>query len=188
MRPLIAVLVLLAAAPAAEARRPPCSKGGSTVAVNEIVRVFERGGALRACLKANRRRSVLARRYDDDYVMSGDYAHPVLAGSFVAFWSTRTDISCKAACPPGYEPTRSLVEIHDVATQDVRSAPVGEIGELALTRIGAAAWIDAGGVHALEDAGVRDLDAGAVSGLEASATRVSWRNGGELRVAGLGAG
>jgi hypothetical protein len=38
-------------------------------------------------------------------------------------------------------------------------------------------------VHALTDEGDRVLDTGAVSGLEASRTRVSWRNGGDLRVA-----
>lgn len=187
MRIVIAVLTatLLVPAAADAKRRPPCSKGGKTVDVNRAVRVFEKGPRLIACTKADRRRDVLARSRDDGYVTSSDYADVVLAGSFVAWSQTTTDVSCKAMCPPGYEPTRTSVTVRDIATDDERSAFVEPIAELVLTSTGSAAWIESGEVRALQDAGVSTLDAGDVSALEASRTRVSWLNAGELRFATL---
>ena len=183
---LIALTTFVSLAPAAEARRPPCSKGGETIAANRIVRVFENGSRLVACTKADRDRDVLARRFDDDYVTSSDYSHVRLAGSFVAWVQTNTDVSCKAACPPDYEPTRTHVTIRDAATDDERSTSVATVSELVLTRTGSAAWIDDSAVRALDDAGERTLDTGDVSALEASRSRVTWLNAGEVRAAQLG--
>ena len=183
---LMALAVFAALAPAAEARRPPCSQGGETVAGNRIVRVFEKGSRLIACTRADRDRDVLARRFDDDYVRSSDYSHVRLAGSFVAWVETNTDVSCKAACPPGYQATQTRVTIRDAATDDVRTARVAAVSELVLTRTGSAAWIDGNDLRALEDAGERTLDTGDVSALEASRTRVTWLNAGQVRAAQLG--
>ena len=185
MRALIAVAGLLLLAPSAQAARPPCSKGGETLAANRVVRVFETQSRLIACTKADRDRDVLARRFDDGYVTSSDYGRVVLAGSFVAWVQTSTDVSCKAACPPGYEPTKTWVTIRDAATDDERSARVGAVSELVLTRTGGAAWIEGDAVRALTDDGERTLDTGAVSALEASRSRVSWLDAGELRAAAL---
>lgn len=188
MRPLLAVLLLLlAVAPAAEARRPPCSKGGTTVAATDVLRVFERGSKLRACVRSTRARTVLAREFDDGYVTSGHYAFVSAAGPYVAWAESYTDVSCKASCPPDYAPTRVWVTVRHVPARTQRSADAFLPTDVAVTRAGAVAWIDSGAVHALDAAGERELDRGMVSGLEASATRVSWLNEGTLRVAALGA-
>ena len=186
MRLLLLIAGLLVLAPGAgAAERPRCGKGGKTVASNGSARVYEQGSRLKVCRKADRRREVLARRFDDGYVESADYARVVLAGAHVGWVETYTDVSCKAACPPDYEPTRTWVNVHDVATGDERLARVGTVSELVLTRTGGAAWIEGDTLSALDAAGERVLDTGAVAGLEASRSRVSWLNAGELRAAAL---
>ena len=188
MRPLLALLVLLAAAPAAEARRAPCSKGGDTLAATEVLRVYESAGKLRACVRSTRRRTVLARAFDDRYVTSAHYAFATAAGPYVAWAESYTDVSCKAACPPDYSPTRVWITVRHVPARTERQADAFLPTDVAVTRAGAVAWIDSGAVHALDAAGERELDRGLVDALEASATRVSWSNEGALRVAALGAG
>src|SRR4051794_14364273 len=116
-------LAALGAADTSSARaghHPTCAKAGSrTVASTKAVRVFsvknkESGRNLYGCLRANGRRQLLTRSFDDGYVTSSTYGHVRVAGRFVAWDASDTDDSCKADCPPGYEPTSYIVAVRDL--------------------------------------------------------------------------
>jgi hypothetical protein len=109
---LIAVLTtVLAVAPADGKTSKPCARKGShTVTANQQARVYELanksgGSNLYGCLRSNDRRQLLASGYDDNYTSSGTYDRVKLKGHVVSWRFTSVDDSCKAACPPGYNPT-----------------------------------------------------------------------------------
>ena len=90
-------------------KRARCgAKHSHTVAKNHLVTpvlptvATATGGSPAACGPRGRKRLVV-REYDDGYVESGTYRDVRLVGRFVAVVFDATDISCKAACPPGYE-------------------------------------------------------------------------------------
>jgi hypothetical protein len=107
----IAALVAFAGpADAAKNSKPCARKGSTTVESNKRVRVYEvantdGGENLVGCLRSDNRRQVLARGYDDNFTSSGTYDRVKLRGVVVKWRFTAVDESCKAACPPGYEPT-----------------------------------------------------------------------------------
>src|SRR3954470_2496914 len=137
MRPTLlaaALIAALAIAGPAEAKdRKPCARKGShTVTATSHVRVYEvansdGGDTLFGCLRSNDKRRALAKGYDDGYVTSGVYDHVRVAGRFVAWQFTQTDISCKAACPPGYDPTSTSLAVRDLR----KRKNVGVAGEIA---------------------------------------------------------
>jgi hypothetical protein len=112
MRLLLAAALVasLALAGPAEAKRSCGRKGSHTVAANGQARVYEvsnhdGGKNLYGCLRSNDRRQLLASGYDDNYTSSGTYDRVKLKGHVVSWRFTSVDDSCKAACPPGYNPT-----------------------------------------------------------------------------------
>jgi hypothetical protein len=106
-----AVALLVAVAGPAEGAAKPCARKGShTVKSNRLVRVYEvankdGGKNLYGCLRSDDRRQRLAHGYDDNYVASGSYDRVKLSGVRVRWRFTETDDSCKANCPPDYNPT-----------------------------------------------------------------------------------
>ena len=107
---LIALLACSAGPAEAKQKKPCARKGSDTVAANRQARVYEiankdGGNNLYGCLRSNDRRQLLAHGYDDNYVSSGDYDEVKLRGHVVSWRFTETDISCKADCPPEYDPT-----------------------------------------------------------------------------------
>jgi hypothetical protein len=106
--PLLTIALLLAVAPAAEARAPCAAPGTRTVAKNGVARLFEKGrpGAeqLRGCLfsRGIERSVLLAENYDDGIYESGTWDRVRLYRRFAAWRYTRVDSSCKADCPLGY--------------------------------------------------------------------------------------
>jgi hypothetical protein len=195
---LILVSLLVAAAPADAKRHKPCArKSSTTVASTRFVRVYEvpggnGGNKLYGCLRSNDRRQLLTESYDDNYVLSGGYDRVKIAGRFVAWQFTATDISCKADCPPGYDPTTVDLTVRDLRRRKSVTV-VGEVasdGVLALTKGGALAWTERTTseveVNAFDAAGRRTLDHGttiAVSSLRLHGRTVSWTNAGERRTA-----
>ena len=175
-------LAALAAAPAAAGaatKSRTCKRPASTtVAQNGLVRVFTRPGAngslegtdLLACWKRTGRARLLAFAFDDEYVSSAQFGLVRLRGRFVALFSESYDISCKAACPPGYEPTRRFLEVTDARSGRSRAVRIAERpagNRLLLDARGAIAWpvwlpANQVEVRVLDAAGERAVDAGAI--------------------------
>jgi hypothetical protein len=167
--------LLATAGPAdAKAQSKPCArKGSTTVAATKRVRVYEvanqdGGSNLFGCLRADGKGRLLAKGYDDGLVTSGVYDHVRVAGRFVAWQYTATDISCKADCPPGYDPTDVHLSVRDLHRK-ARVVVDGEIvakGRLVLTTGGAIAWSasrpDNDAIEAFDAAGKRTLDSGQI--------------------------
>lgn len=144
------------------------------------------GDNLYGCLRSNNRRQLLARTADDGYVTSSSFDQVKIAGRFVAWEITDTDISCKADCPPDYDPDTTSLYVRDLRRRQTQYVP-GEVdGKLVLTRGGALAWTqngDGGAVSVMgyDAAGQRELDSGAIgtSSLSVRGNTVSWTKDGE---------
>jgi hypothetical protein len=98
------------------------------------------------CRRASGKRTFLYEAYDDDYTSSAFWGDVRLNGRFVA-WSWGTyDISCKADCPPGYNPRNSGISVFDLRRRRGRTVtptnPVG--GALVVSRGGGLAWLTRG--------------------------------------------
>jgi hypothetical protein len=195
---LAGLVALVAPAPAdAAGKRARCAvKRSHTVAKNRLVRVYSvsRNGnrRLTGCLRATGRKLLVVREYDDGYVESGAFRDVRLAGRFVAVVFEATDVSCKAECPPGYEPTQTSVVISDVrARRDRTTLTHAQPGSLRLSKAGVAAWLAPAPtgfeVHALDGAGEPVLDSGAIdpASLALSGLRLTWTNAGVARSADL---
>ena len=179
---LLAALALAGPAEAATAvdakkrkRAPTCKrKRSKTLQQSRSVRVFEKAAGaertrLYGCLKRRGKSIRLAEAYDDGYVTSTSYQEVRLAGRFVAWEDTSTDISCKADCPPGYNPDTTSIEVYDLARRQRRSFSGTVLNEsLVLTRRGSVAWLQrtspatAVEVHIAEGSTTRVLDRGNV--------------------------
>jgi hypothetical protein len=197
----IAAAALLAASGPAEAKKPakPCSKKGSkTVASSKSVRVYKvKNGQgdfnLVGCLRSNNKRQTLARGYEDGYVTSGKFGHVTLAGRFVAWEYTAYDISCKAGCPPDYNPTTVHLSIRDLRerTTEHVDGDVASKGRLVLTMGGSIAWTQQGAseieVDAFDVVGREQLDHGQIppGSLKLSGKVASWTNAGAPQSATL---
>ena len=190
---LAATLTAVCALPSSADGKARCKvKGSETVKANSLVRVYSRpdregGTEVRGCWRATGRKVLLAYEFDDEYVTSSSYRDLRLAGRFVAFVWEATDVSCKAACPPDYQASRSYVEVRDMRTRRERSASSAPAhGSLKLSSRGVAAWLgpaDAGSELLVTDgAGAgRLVDSGAIAGVGLRGLRLGWKNGGEPR-------
>jgi hypothetical protein len=157
-RALLASLAVIAVLPAASAHAASPSKhsctakGAKTVVKNRTTRVFTTPGRpgedtidrLFGCLYSNGKRILLTESRDDDYVSSELFSQVTLTGRFVAWQYKTEDFSCKADCPPGYDPTHESVVLVDLRARKRKSTP-GEArpGTLAISRGGTATWLDA---------------------------------------------
>ena len=202
LRSLLVITLALAAVVslspgAALAKQPSACKlhGDSTEAKNQVARVFSApreiegdpaGSRLFGCLRSVGRPLALADAFDDGYVLSGSWSDVRLAGRFVAWSDSTTDISCKADCPLGYEPTRSSIGVADLRRRRIRriSGVVAGRG-LVLTNTGAVAWAApaaANGVaiRAWDRNGLRTLDTGAIApaSLTLDGSTISWTKAG----------
>jgi hypothetical protein len=180
-------------APVADAARKPTCKWArsKTVRQNDIVRVYEvRKGeytTLYGCRKSTGKHMKLDVLFDDGYVLFGSYSKVRLNRWHVAWFSTFTDISCKAACPPGYDSTKSSIHAADVRTRRSRSiagTPVGKA--LVVSRTGGVAWASQAGpgapveIRASDAGGERVVDSGNIdaASLAIELTIVSWKHNG----------
>jgi hypothetical protein len=182
-----AVLLLLASTSSeAAATHGKCQQRGTTVAKNEVARLFWRGGTLYSCLWSANRAEEIASDYDDGgYTFSYGWSGARLAGRYVAWLEWETDISCKAACPPDYDSTTYRVNVIDLRTEESEwtgGLPAGST--LRVNRRGAAAWLESLGggqreVHAWDADGHRVLDTGVIprASYSLAGHRLSWANG-----------
>jgi hypothetical protein len=107
---IAASLAVAIPADAATQSKPCARKGSHTVKSNAQARVYsvknkDGGKNLYGCLRSDDRRQRLAHGYDDNYTSSGKYSDVELKGHIVSWVFTSVDDSCKADCPPGYDPT-----------------------------------------------------------------------------------
>ncbi|MEA2421975.1 MAG: hypothetical protein QOF55_1074 [Thermoleophilaceae bacterium] len=192
---------LLTAAPAADAKSASsCARAGSkTLVQNSKVRVYRVGSGtnktLNACRRSTGRRVQLAAAFDDGFVTSASFADVRLSGLFVAWSETATDLSCKADCPPGYQPTTRAIGVYDMGHRRSRSvAGYPAMGALVLSRFGGVAWAaQAGSAGPVEIRGSvrsgddRLLDSGNIDPktLAIEITIISWTRDGEEHFARL---
>jgi hypothetical protein len=193
----IALVVLLAGGPSASARSRCAKSGSKTVVSTKLVRVYsvrnkDDGRNLYGCLKSNDRRQRLTRSFDDGYVTSGSYSHVKVAGRFVAWQESYTDVSCKAACPPDYQATTTSIAVRDLKRRKTASSNGRVDGKLVLTIGGGVAWTQQaptgeGVVNAFDGNGSRELDRGNVDlkSLSVSGSTVAWMKDGAIQSATL---
>jgi hypothetical protein len=155
----VALVALLPAggAQAATPKAKRCTaKGAKTVVKSSSARVFTADGAgphsddtdiqqrLYGCLYSTGRRVLLATSWDDDYVTSGSFSSVRLNGRFVAWQFDAYDISCKAGCPPDYNPLHQSINLADLRTPREDSfVGAAKPDTLAVTKGGTATWLDA---------------------------------------------
>ena len=208
-RPHLSILVALCllgavalstpAEAAAEEPKRECPRAGTkTVARNGVVRLYERkrdvNRRLFACLRRSQRTKRVISSYDDGIYVSAEYSNVRLAGYFVAWSYERTDVSCKAECPPGYNATHRSIGFYDLRSRGSRDIfGAAEERALVLTSSGALAWAQRASdgqieVVARSRSGRRVLDRGAIppSSLRLRGSALVWTNAGVERSAPLG--
>jgi hypothetical protein len=196
----LALAALLLAAPAADAKSKPCSRKGShTIVSTKSVRVYRVHNAdgdydLFGCLRSDGRRQKLQHGYDDMIETSGKSNRVHVAGHFVAWQFTAYDVSCKADCPPGYEPTTVTLRIRDLGKRKTKTVhgEVASHGRLVLTSGGSIAWTEQGvgsavAVNAYDGAGRHELDRGQIppDSLRLTGKVAHWTNAGAAKHATL---
>jgi len=183
----------------AKSRRSCIRAHSKTVDQNGFARVYRvrtgEGTKLYACRRSTGKRFLLHVAFDDDYVSSSSYRNVRLAGAFVAWAYTSTDVSCKADCPEGYNPTTSGIRVYDLRQRRSRTvsgaAPLG--GALVLSRLGGIAWASTSSSSSVEIRGSvrpgddRLIDSGNIDprSLTIEITIISWRREGVERFARL---
>lgn len=184
-----ALIAVAAAAPASATHsRGKCKARGETIAKNDVGRVYEREEeaevrTLLGCTWSRNRPFVMEVAESDDFTTSESYDEVLLRGGFVAWTFTHEDISCKADCPPGYDPTTEFVKTFDMRTRDADHATSDALpGSLRLNTRGSLAWLEPDGsgayqVQAWDGAGQRTLETGQIRRLRLRGTRLSWING-----------
>ena len=197
---IAALALAVAAAPAAEAKSKPCSrKGSSTIVSTKSVRVYrvknsDGGFDLFGCLRSDGKRQNLEHGYDDMIETSGTFDRVHVAGHFVAWQFTAYDVSCKADCPPGYDPTAVTLRIRDLKKRKTKTVngEVASHGRLVLTTGGSIAWTQQGvgsavAVNAYDGAGRRELDKGQIppGSLHLTGSVAHWTNAGAPKQATL---
>jgi hypothetical protein len=140
---------------------------------------------LYGCLFSRNKPLRIGDAFDDHYVVNNGYRTVRLAGRFVAYAAWDEDVSCKAACPPGYDSRDDWVAVWDLSKRKARSqAGLAAGGTLKLNDHGETAWLErlGGGqreVH-LWDAGAhRVLDTGPIrsASLALTSSTLSWVDG-----------
>lgn len=184
---LAVLTALVLALPAAETQASAsCAvRGSKTIAKNPVARLYSLRGNLMACTRATGRKRLVAESYDDGYVTSGSWSRPVLAGRYVGLVYTSTDISCKAACPPDYEPTRVSTHVYDLQHGRVVASTPGDAGDFALTTNGALVWVAGRELRANRGGTVTVLDSGDIDPVSVRARHqlVFWTRDGVRRFA-----
>jgi hypothetical protein len=122
----------------------------------------------------------------DGFTTSESYDNVILRGRYVAWTFVREDISCKADCPPNYDPTTEFVKTFDLRTRDEDLETTdGVAGSLRLNTRGSLAWLILAGngnhnVHAWDRNGARMIDTGPITKFRLRGTTLTWVNGGDI--------
>src|SRR3954470_13390466 len=183
LAPVLATLLLLVPAEG-HAATSCAAKGAKKLAGNSQAVVYTRGGGskLYGCLRRTGRSRLLVGP-GDGYVTFNSFGHVTLAGHVVGYAETLTDVSCKADCPPEYEPTRNYVVADDLQKHQTRTVSAFAT-TVAVNAQGWLAWLQAAGdqseLHFSKAPGADTmLDTGALDRLSFCGNQLLWRNGGQ---------
>ena len=145
-------LALIPAGPAsAGSSTPSCAvKGSRTVVPNRFARVYTRVSwrddeirRLYGCLRRTNRKVLLDTSSDDGLSTRIAFRQVKLGGRFVAWEHVVTDYSCRAACPPDYDPTSESIGLGDLRSrQKTGIAGQPRAGSLAVNSRGTVRWVD----------------------------------------------
>jgi hypothetical protein len=194
---LIAAVAFVALAPAGTAvaapKKPACSvKGSKTVTSNRYARVFtlrskqeDFGDVLYGCLRSSGRRVRLSAEFDDGLYSTSAFTKVGLSGRFVVWQLNSVDTSCKADCPPGYEPSVFRIGVADLRSRRVTGYPGAARDVLLVTRTGIPAWVQQAGDLTEVHAGTQVLDSGAIGDIALNGLELSWYNAGSQHSATL---
>jgi hypothetical protein len=149
-------------------------------------------GTLYGCYRPNGKRYRLADSTDDGLgTLTVEFSKVKTNSRFVAWQWTSTDISCKADCPPDYEPTTYSIERVDLKNGKTLEWPSGQVAfsSLVVSRAGNVAWTEPAGpenVFTLKignksGSKVIDTGDGGLVGIRLVGTTLSWTNAGESK-------
>ena len=191
----VAALLPAGSSHAASPAKRCTAKGAKTVAKNRYARLFttrgrdaDETGRLYGCLLSVGKRVLLAHGLDDQYAYEQTFDSVRLNRRFVAWHATQYDVSCKADCPPGYNPTTHWVFARDLRAprSAARQGANPKGASLVLGRRGTPAWLQDAGPGTVE---VRSwtgvLDSGAIDSLTLVGATLSWANAGSPKSARL---
>jgi hypothetical protein len=183
----IAAAISLAAPGAASAATTCSPKGTVTVASNKLARVYASADRSRlyGCLRATKRPLLLENTLEDELYGSGTFSQVVLAGRVVGWYSTSTDVSCKADCPPDYDATQEYANVANLKTRKARAISAITTS-VAVSTGGALAWTQAAGDQSelhLSRAGTENtlVDTGQLTEVSFQNAYLLWRNAGQGR-------
>ena len=151
----LVALAPAASAPAATSKVKRCTpKGARTIHRTSEARVYTLKGPgaqsededvqqrLYGCLFATGRPLLLAESYEGMYT-SGAFSQVRVNGRFAAWQFDASDISCKDACPPDYNPLKQTINIADLrARKHKNTTGAAQPDTLSVTRGGTAIWLD----------------------------------------------
>lgn len=130
---------------------PSCSvKSSRTVVQNRFARVYTRASRredeirrLYSCWRRTGRKFLLDTSSDDGLSTSVAFSQVKLNRRFVAWQHVVTDFSCRAACPPDYDPTSEMIGVADARSRQKTGVPGNaRAGSLAVNSRGTVTWID----------------------------------------------
>jgi hypothetical protein len=199
---LACAVIPASAAEAATKKKCAIPRGSDVVAKNSQVYVYTRDGSgdvtsrLYGCYRKTARTARLAESSGDDLgLLTVEFDQVRVNGRFVAWQEKATDISCKADCPPGYEPDTYAISRADLKTRRSLSWPDAhaENDSLVLSKAGNTAWIQAGDVNGVfavrvgDKTGSNAIDSGNIdpTSLALTGTTLTWVNAGEAKNATL---
>jgi hypothetical protein len=143
-------------------------------------------------VRKTRKRSLVARAHEDESHMGNAYGSVTVNGRYVGYLATTYDNSCKADCPPGFNPRSSEIVVYDAKRRTtVRSLAARPTAGPFVSVNGAVAWAEGSGgdvkILAEDSTGRHTLDSGAIdpTSLGIELTIVSWTKAGEERFARL---
>jgi hypothetical protein len=180
----------LLAAPSAQAATDHCRplpKRATVVAKNKTATVYTVPNGLGdknlyGCLRSNGHRTKIAEGSDDGIEAYSKFDQIRLNGRFVAWQWNDYDISCKAACPEGYDPNTFSLERFDLK----RGRPYQVTGEatagalVVSGRFGRIAWVQKNGDAFEVHVNKRVVDSGAIdpASFKLAGSTLSWTNAG----------
>ncbi len=185
-----AILALTAGSADATHSRGKCKARGDTIVKNDTGRVYEREQdadvrQLWGCVWDRNRPFVMDVAEGDGFTTSESYDNVILRGRYVAWTFVHEDVSCKADCPPNYDPTTEYVKTFDLKTRDEDlETSDAAAGSLRLNTRGSLAWLILAGngnhnVYAWDGNGARSLDTGPITKFRLRGATLSWVNGGD---------
>jgi hypothetical protein len=198
------LLMLAVATPGpAEAKKVSPAKAckkfkGRTIVKNKFARVFKRDSGsyvtLYGCLYAKRGRIKVDQLQNDEFVTFGSFKYVRLSGRVVAYDANSEDVSCKAECPEGYDPTSEHTTAFNLRTKK-ETVNLNDLGvrQLGVTSTGVIAWTSGvdDNVSVFKSVGHDDkalLDMGniAATSLDVSGLNATWLKDGAPQSAKIG--